>query len=45
MIDKVLNQEEGLTYNLFRSNVKEPFINEEIKDEKTGTLIPRHIYI
>ena len=45
MIDKVLKQDEGLTYNLFRKDVQESFINEGGKDEKTGIIIPRHIYI
>ncbi len=45
MIDKVLKQDEGLTYNLFRKDVQDSFINEGGKDEKTGTIIPRHIYI
>lgn len=45
MIDKVLKQDEGLTHNLFRKDVQDSFINEGGKDEKTGTNIPRHIYI
>ena len=45
MLDKVLQQDEGLTYNLFRKDVNSDFITEEKKDEKTGLTIPRHIFI
>ena len=45
MLDKVLQQDEGLTYNLFRKDVNSDFITEVKKDEKTGLIIPRHIFI